>query len=159
MGAWWGPLPSRRQRRGAQKKQKLRGLAAGSTPTDLCPYHVNTQTHVEPPLFCLNRPCCCARARDQSSMPLGQFRHAGCDKNAKLMPTEQEIGQNHQKLPHYYLFLRLIKSTKAVTRCCSLHLWLRTGEYSIKMTAGARHIDLQHEITPLSMLISHLPPV
>ena len=32
----------------------------------------------------------------QTSMYLGQFRHAGCDKNAKLTPTEQEIGQKKQ---------------------------------------------------------------
>ena len=37
----------------------------------------------------------------QTSMHLGQFRHAGCDKNAKLMPKEQENGQKHQKLPHF----------------------------------------------------------
>ena len=37
----------------------------------------------------------------QTSMYLGQFRHAGCDKNAKLMPKEQENGQKHQKLPHF----------------------------------------------------------
>ena len=37
----------------------------------------------------------------QASMYLGQFRHAGCDKNAKLMPTKQESGQKHQKLPHF----------------------------------------------------------
>ena len=97
--------------------------------------------------------------RVRTSTYWGQFGGGGCDKNVNLMPTGSLSTQISDLYTNYYLFLRLIKSTKAVTRCCSLHLWLRTGEYSIKMTVGTLHIDLQHEITPLSMLISHLPPV
>ena len=97
--------------------------------------------------------------RVRTSTYRGQFGGGRCDKNVNLMPTDSLSTQISDLYTNYYLFLRLIKSTKAVTRCCSLHLWLRTGEYSIKMTVGTLHIDLQHEITPLSMLISHLPPV
>ena len=94
-----------------------------------------------------------------TSTCLGQFGGGGCDANVDLMPRDSLSTQISELHTNYYLYLRLIKSTKTVSRCCSRHLWLRTGEYSIKMTIGTLHIDLQHEITPLSMLISHLPPV
>ena len=94
-----------------------------------------------------------------TSTCLGQFGGGGCDKNINLMPRDGLSTQISELHTNYYLYLRLIKSTKAVSRCCSRHLWLRTGEYSIKMAVGTRYIDLQHEITPLSILISHSPPV
>ena len=60
---------------------------------------------------------------------------------------------------NYYLYLRLTKSTKTARRYYSLHSWLRTGEYSAEMIFGTLYIDLRHDITPLSILISHSPPV
>ena len=94
-----------------------------------------------------------------TSTCLGQFGGGGCDANVNLMPRDSLSTQISELHTNYYLYLRLIKSTKTVSRCCSRHLWLRTGEYSIKMTVGTLYIDLQHEITPLSILISHSPPV
>ena len=94
-----------------------------------------------------------------TSTCLGQFGGGGCDANVNLMPRDSLSTQISELHTNYYLYLRLIKSTKTVSRCCSRHLWLRTGEYSIKMTVGTLYIDLQHEITPLPILISHSPPV
>ena len=83
----------------------------------------------------------------QASMYLGQSRHAGCDKNAKLMPTEQESGQNHQKLPHFTTIPLLSMLSDAVTAWSSRRLSLKTDRAITKVTFGTRLIDVQSSST------------
>ena len=84
-----------------------------------------------------------------TSTCLGQFGGGGCDANVNLMPRDSLSTQISELHTNYYLYLRLAKWDKAVTRCCSRHLWLRTGEYSAEMIFGTLYIDLRHDITPL----------
>ena len=79
----------------------------------------------------------------QTSMFLGQFRHAGCDKNAKLMPTEQESGQNHQKLPHFTQIPLLPMLSGVVAAWSSRRLSLKTDRATMKVTSGARLVGVQ----------------
>ena len=91
----------------------------------------------------------------QKSMYLGQFRHAGCDKNAKLMPTEQEIGQNHQKLPHFTQIPLLSMLSDVVTAWSSRRLSLKTVRAITKVTSGTRLVDVQSSFASFSKLTSH----
>ena len=79
----------------------------------------------------------------QTSMYLGQFRHAGCDKNAKLTPTEQEIGQNHQKLLHFTQIPMLSMLPDVVAAWSSRRLSLKTVRAITKVTSGTRLVDVQ----------------
>ena len=79
----------------------------------------------------------------QTSMFLGQFRHAGCDKNAKLMPTEQQIGQNHQKLLHFTQIPMLSMLSGVVTAWPSRRLSLKTVRAITKVTSGTRLVGAQ----------------
>ena len=91
----------------------------------------------------------------QTSMYLGQFRHAGCDKNAELMPTEQESGQNHQKLLHFTQIPLLSMVSGVVTAWPSRRLSLKTVRSIMKVTSGTRLVDVQSSFASFSKLTSH----
>ena len=79
----------------------------------------------------------------RSSTSLGQFRHAGCDKHAKLMPIEQEIGQNHQKHHHFPQIPMLLMLPDVVTAWSSRRLSLKIDLLTTKVTFGSLLIDIQ----------------
>ena len=79
----------------------------------------------------------------QTSMYLGQFRYAGCDKNAKLMPTEQESGQKQQKLPHFPQIPLSSMLSDVVTAWSSRRLSLKIDLLTTKVTFGSLLIDIQ----------------
>ena len=91
----------------------------------------------------------------QTSMYLGQFRHAGCDKNAKLTPAEQEIGQNHQKLLHFTQIPLSSMLSGVVAAWSSRRLSLKTGRAIMKVTSGTRLVDVQSSFASFSKLTSH----
>ena len=79
----------------------------------------------------------------RSSMFIGQFRHAGCDKHAKLMSIEQEIGQNHQKPLHFTQIPLSSMLSGVVAAWSSRRLSLKTVRAITKVTSGTRLIDVQ----------------